>query len=261
MKRYEFSFRTKIKFASEVIEQNFMIRFMPGNYQFQKIYDERLRIYPEESILTFDKDSFGNRTVSGCIKEKHEYFEYEVCGKAFLSKYKVLEPLDRVYLYETVNTSLNEVMKKFTESITKSDDIEEQVKLVSHAVHSRMKYKPNSTNTKTTAKEAFEQGTGVCQDFSHITIAILRKLGIAARYCIGLIVGEGETHAWVEYYDNGAWYGVDPTNDRLIKYGYIKISNGRDYNDCSVDRGCFVSTNKTVNQEIEVLVKVGEIND
>ena len=54
---------------------------------------------------------------------------------------------------------------------------------------------------------------------------------------VGMMVGEGETHAWVEVYHEGSWYGVDPTNNRLADENYIIISRGRDFADCGINRG------------------------
>lgn len=260
MKRYEFSFITKLKFENDIANQHFMLRCLPSDYQFQKIYDEKISIFPEVTC-TFSKDSFDNRTLSGSINSKHEVFEYKVSGKALLSKYKSAEILDRIFLYETSSTSMSKSMQDFAASIPKGDNIHEQAILVSHSVHNKIEYVSESTDTETTAAKAFQQGKGVCQDYAHITIAILRNLKIPARYCAGLIEGEGKTHAWVEYYDGSTWYGIDPTNDKAIEYGYIKISSGRDCSDCVVERGCFTSEDKDVKQIIEISAKVGEIND
>ncbi len=259
LKRYEFSFKTKLKFQNKISNQHFMLKCLPGEYQFQRIYDEKISVLPDVNC-SFNKDSFGNRTISGSIKDKHELFEYKVAGKALLSRYKSTEILDRIFLYETHSTTMSKEMEDFTLSIPEEDSVQKQAISVSHAVYNKMEYVLESTDTETTASKAFHQGKGVCQDYAHITIALLRNLKIPARYCAGLMMGEGKTHAWVEYYDGSSWYGIDPTNDQIIEYGYIKISSGRDCSDCTVDRGCFVSENKEVQQEIQISAKVGEIN-
>ena len=96
--------------------------------------------------------------------------------------------------------------------------------------------------TKPTAGEAFALGCGVCQDYAHILIALCRAKGIAARYVAGMIFGEGATHAWVEIYDNGIWHGLDPTQNKRIDDGYIKLAQGRDSRDCQLNRGVFCGT-------------------
>ena len=69
-------------------------------------------------------------------------------------------------------------------------------------------YIPGVTDIHTTAGEALRLGRGVCQDYAHIMTAVLRYMGIPARYVNGLMIGEGYTHAWVEVYTDGGWYGL-----------------------------------------------------
>jgi transglutaminase-like putative cysteine protease len=61
--------------------------------------------------------------------------------------------------------------------------------------------------------------------------------GITARYVTGFIIGEGVSHAWVEFLDHDQWYGIDPTNNKLVNDEYIKIGHGRDAKDCMINRG------------------------
>ena len=98
-------------------------------------------------------------------------------------------------------------------------------------------YLPKTTDVNTTAEEAFVQGYGVCQDYAHIYISFLHMAGIPARYVTGFIVGEGESHAWVEVLCNDKWYGFDPTHNRRVNDEYIKIGIGRDAKDCMINRG------------------------
>ena len=119
-------------------------------------------------------------------------------------------------------------------------------------------YEPGSTDISTTAGEALKQGKGVCQDYAHIMTAVLRYMGIPARYVAGLMIGEGYTHAWVEVYTRDGWYGLDPTNNLHIDEYYIKLAHGRDYGDCVTDRGCFRGT---AGQVQKIYVKVEEIKN
>jgi transglutaminase-like putative cysteine protease len=70
-------------------------------------------------------------------------------------------------------------------------------------------------------------------------IALCRRQGIPARYVNGFLVGEGETHAWVEIFDGYNWLGFDPTHNCRISDGYVKLAHGRDAHDCSVSRGMY----------------------
>ena len=112
------------------------------------------------------------------------------------------------------------------------------------------------SKTETIASEALARKQGVCKDYAHILIAMCRANGIYSRYVNGFLMGEGATHAWVEFFDNDGWYAIDPTHNRMIDYGYIKVAHGRDAGDCSLNRGVF---NGTTNQLTEIRVIVEEI--
>ena len=114
--------------------------------------------------------------------------------------------------------------------------------------HRRLEYAKGITTVRTTATDAFRLGAGVCQDFAHLTLAVLRPLGIPARYVSGyLYPGEtaqvgmttvGESHAWVEAW-TGEWWGIDPTHDRLAGERHVVVGRGRDYGDVTPLKGIY----------------------
>lgn len=257
MKTYDFEFTTRINFDLPIINHNFILKCFPGNDVCQRICDEKLTIEPS-CKYSLGKDSFGNITVSGTIAEEHNDFIFSIKGKAVLSKYKIMDQLDRMYLYPSQKTIMSDEMTEFYNGITIPENTFEAAKVISDAVNEYMTYEKGMTDSETPGAEAFKWKKGVCQDYAHITIALMRKAGIPARYVAGFIEGDGETHAWVEYYADGAWYAIDPTNKNVVEYGYIKLSHGRDSYDCSVERGCFASKKGIVKQSFDILVKVGE---
>lgn len=88
-------------------------------------------------------------------------------------------------------------------------------------------------------------GSGVCQDYTHIMLAICRLAGLSARYVSGLLPGEGQMHAWVEVLLPGAaqrpptWVGYDPTHQRRCDERYITVAVGRDYQDIAPTSGYY----------------------
>jgi len=115
------------------------------------------------------------------------------------------------------------------------------------AVRSQMAYTPGVTSVYTTAAEAWADGHGVCQDFSHVLLSLLRTIGIPARYVSGYLHTEdeapgdtvvGESHAWVEYWD-GDWQALDPTNDRAVGSAHVIVARGRDYADVAPVKGIY----------------------
>jgi transglutaminase-like putative cysteine protease len=116
------------------------------------------------------------------------------------------------------------------------------------AVRAHLDYDPGSTGVHTTAVEAWDARSGVCQDFAHITLTLLRSAGVPARYVSGYLhpvvafpVGTtvvGQSHAWVEAWV-GEWVAMDPTNGSPTGERHVRVANGRDYADVSPLRGVY----------------------
>lgn len=123
-----------------------------------------------------------------------------------------------------------------------------------HRIHADFEFKTTSTDVDTPLTEAFEQRSGVCQDFAHLMIAALRMLGLAARYVSGYLLtvpppgqeplfGADASHAWVQVYcpDTpglpGGWLELDPTNDLVPDTHHVRLALGRDYGDVTPLRG------------------------
>ncbi|MEP7065725.1 MAG: transglutaminase family protein [Gemmatimonadota bacterium] len=136
---------------------------------------------------------------------------------------------------------------------------EEIVPLDSHALHQWMlailagewtskaiKYQHGQTGVQTPAAMALHLGGGVCQDYAHIAIAVLRTLGVPARYVSGHVLGEGAPHAWFEAIlpdpsDPARLIAMayDPTHHRRPGMSYITVAVGRDYADVAPTSGSF----------------------
>lgn len=120
---------------------------------------------------------------------------------------------------------------------------------VCRLIADRVTYVPGSTEVATLAAEAWEGGSGVCQDFSHLTLGALRSVGIPARYVSGYLhplgtraevgsVVDGESHAWIEFWA-GQWLAYDPTSGRVPGEGHVRLGHGRDYRDVAPLRGTY----------------------
>jgi transglutaminase-like putative cysteine protease len=134
--------------------------------------------------------------------------------------------------------------------------------IVCRFVRDHMEYLSGATNVKTNAMQAWTTGKGVCQDISHVTVGLLRALGLPARYVSGYLhptpdaaIGEavtGESHAWVEWWDGG-WTAFDPTNAVEIGPRHVTLGRGRDYGDVPPFKGLFsgpTSEGNTVTVEV-----------
>ena len=100
----------------------------------------------------------------------------------------------------------------------------------------------------TSAVQAWNERAGVCQDYAHLTLLMLRAVGVPCRYVSGYLhpkrsagLGEsvaGQSHAWVEAW-TGNWWAIDPTNNTSIFEQHVSVGVGRDYADVPPLKGVF----------------------
>lgn len=115
-------------------------------------------------------------------------------------------------------------------------------------VYREMIYTKSVTDVFTTGAVAFSMRRGVCQDYAHIAIALSRACGLPARYVSGHLLGEGATHAWVEFLIPASAGGgarvlsLDPTNGCATDLRYVVVAVGRDYDDVAPTSGVFIGS-------------------
>jgi transglutaminase-like putative cysteine protease len=123
---------------------------------------------------------------------------------------------------------------------------------LNEAIYNLFAYVPNSTKVDSPIEEALHTRRGVCQDFAHIMIALVRRLQIPCRYVSGYMFHrndddtekdrslEGASHAWVEALVPGlGWVAFDPTNNLVGGDRHIRVAIGRDYADVPPTRGVY----------------------
>jgi transglutaminase-like putative cysteine protease len=128
-----------------------------------------------------------------------------------------------------------------------ADPLEAAAEIISW-VGDRVAYVPGATQVQTSAQEAWDMGKGVCQDMAHLTVALLREVGLPARYVSGYLHPEpeaqpgdemtGQSHAWVEYWA-GTWIACDPTNRAQVGERHVLVAAGRDYGDVPPLKGIY----------------------
>ena len=106
-------------------------------------------------------------------------------------------------------------------------------------LHQKMAYTPGTTNINTTAEEALLNGSGVCQDHTHVFISTARLLNIPARYVSGYLmlnntIEQTASHAWAEAHIEGlGWVGFDAANDICPNETYVRLACGLDYREAA----------------------------
>jgi transglutaminase-like putative cysteine protease len=144
----------------------------------------------------------------------------------------------------------------------RADSVAGTAEAVCEYIFKHFKYVKGITTVETTLDEILSLQSGVCQDFVHLMLHILRSLGIPCRYVSGYICpnksgmrGEGATHAWVDVWIPAyGWTGIDPTNNVWVTNKHVKLAVGRNFADCSPAKGSFKGP---AQQKLSVYVSVG----
>ncbi len=172
--------------------------------------------------------------------------------------------LDRFHevLTPTRYTPASKRIERVGRKIAKSAAPREAVLAAARWVRSELDYVAGSTGVHSSGLDALREGKGVCQDFAHLSLILLRGMGIPARYVSGYLhphraaaIGEavdGESHAWVQVW-TGAWWNYDPTNDAEINEQYVSVGVGRDYADVTPLKGIYSGQGST---DLDVVVEI-----
>jgi transglutaminase-like putative cysteine protease len=146
------------------------------------------------------------------------------------------------------------------------DDPLVMIRTLNNSLFGTFAYTPKSTRVDSPIDDALRSRQGVCQDFAHVMIALVRSAGVPCRYVSGYLFhrvedhdrsSDGATHAWVEaLLPDLGWVGFDPTNDLIAGERHVRVAVGRDYADVPPTRGVFQGTS-AVRSELAVAVTVG----
>lgn len=269
---------TKYEYDRPVKESVNEIKIYPFTESMLEVLHHEIDITGQPDILVV-KDYWGNRTGMFNLISSHRELMIESklivrTLNSSLSPVNSKTGLDELKKEVTNNLSLLELAKPAEPELR--EEISSLVKEFYSAgmpvaviiekcgnyIFNYFKYIRGITTVETTVKEILEHRSGVCQDFAHVMLEILRSLGIPSRYVSGYICpdkkgmrGEGATHAWVEAWIPGiGWAGNDPTNNVWVTGYHVKLAVGRHFNDCTPVKGTFKGPAR---QSLSVYVSVG----
>ncbi len=165
------------------------------------------------------------------------------------------------YLLETPRTALDEELTDLASSLRAAHRVPvEAARAVCDLVREEISYVPGTTGVLTDAVQIWRQKAGVCQDISHLAIALLRTMGVPARYVSGYLhpktnaaIGEetvGQSHAWIEWWA-GEWRAFDPSYGVPVAERHVVVGRGRDYGDVPPLKGVYAGPAGT-GQQVEV---------
>ncbi len=173
----------------------------------------------------------------------------------------VIDRFDEL-LRPTEHTPASRQVAPVGKKIAKSQGPADAVVAAADWVRSELDYLPGTTSVHSSGLDALNEGKGVCQDFVHLSLMLLRSMGIPCRYVSGYlfpqrhaVVGDtvdGRSHAWIEAW-TGGWWDYDPTNHTQITEQYVSVGAGRDYADVSPLKGIYSGRGAT---DLEVVVEV-----
>jgi transglutaminase-like putative cysteine protease len=269
---------TKYHYEKPVTESVNEIRIYPFFSEEQEILQHDLTITNHPDVQVY-RDYWGNRVGLFSIIEPNN--ELVIESKLLIrttrnSAVEAKPESDFVHLKTEMTQNLQLIELAKAELISGQDEIQKicdkvynetrsVAEVVSECcayVFENYTYSKGITTIETTIDEILEHQSGVCQDFAHLLLQILRTMEIPSRYVSGYICphkngmrGEGATHAWVEAWIPGyGWAGVDPTNNIWVTNTHVKLAVGRNFTDCSVVKGTFKGPAR---QDLYVFVSVG----
>ena len=256
-----FEYKMEINYEEYISRCFFTIKCIPREDARQHLLGIELSVLPETEY-SMGEDSFGNRQIYGSETEPHNQFLFQSIGDVEIIQTDYEEISDETAGIFRIphgkcipGSRLSEYYQSHDFSKCKSPY--EICMAWMHKLHRDFSYVPGATQFHTGAEEAWGMGRGVCQDYAHIYVTLLRMAGIPARYVCGMIIGEGASHAWAEALCGDKWVAFDPTNDCLVSDQHIKIGHGRDAADCAINRG-LIWNNGVQLQKIAVLVEKRE---
>lgn len=247
---------TSFQYESEVSASFNEARMTPVNTDGQFVISHELKVNPFSTIYSYE-DYFGTAVKSFDIQTPHTYLEIisqslvETSAPAVGNLNASWEDLtDETFInelreYLSLTPLVNLIHPHFNLRSQKTPL--DAVQFLNKAMREQITYAPGSTNVYSPASEAWEKRAGVCQDFTHASLSILRSAGIPARYVSGYLyngsgeIGEqviGESHSWAEAWV-GHWLPFDPTNGNPVAEDHVLVARGRDYHDVSPLKGIF----------------------
>jgi transglutaminase-like putative cysteine protease len=261
-------FLTEYRYDVAVTDNLNALRVRPATTSTQRCDEFHTRIEPEARVSRH-LDYFGTEVLEFGIPTSHEQLTIDVRARVVTSAPP--DPPDGTW-DSLLTPSYVDAAGEFAlpwqdqpaltglESLDEAlegDSPLETLEQLCELIPDRFEYRPGATYVGSSIRDLLDLGAGVCQDFVHLSLVLLRRRGIAARYVSGYLWAapedhgtdsvEVDTHAWLEALLPGSdgrgepvWVSADPTNRRLAGETHVKIGHGRFYSDVPPVKGLFM---------------------
>jgi transglutaminase-like putative cysteine protease len=271
---------TNFKYEPAVRESVMEVRMQPRTDFRQRCLSFSLTIDPRASMMMY-RDFYGNAVHNFDIPERHRMIEVMAQAIVDVLPARALDAEavgDWAELDERVaQTDYWEMLlpshfarpSELLERLAGELDLRrrgnplEVLQELNSKLYELFDYAPNTTEVDSPIDDALKARRGVCQDFAHIMITLVRQLKIPCRYVSGYLYHQdksqdrspaGATHAWVEaYLGELGWVAFDPTNNLEGCDRHVRVAVGRDYSDVPPTRGVYKGEAES---ELSVLVTV-----
>ncbi|MFK4751532.1 transglutaminase family protein [Oceanobacter antarcticus] len=264
---YRIRHTTEYVYHSRVSHCYNMAHVTPRDTLRQQCLSTRVDVLPGAAFTSNRSDYFGNNAYHFEIQKPHKKLvitstsevrtgvqkaapdlEFGIsCRDALEAMSSSRTPevlLAREFLLDSPMLKSSQILQEFAANLFEDDKpLLTAVMALTSKIYQEFEYSPASTTIATPLQEVLDSRRGVCQDFAHLQIAILRSLGFAARYVSGYLetlpppgqekmVGADATHAWLAVYAPGeGWFEYDPTNNCMAHEQHIVTAWGRDFYD------------------------------
>ncbi|MBC7847620.1 MAG: transglutaminase family protein [Flavobacterium sp.] len=269
---------TKYQYTWPIKESINEIRLFPHNFDNQDVLQHQISISHNPNV-EISLDYYGNRVGNFNNLDAHTEMTIESRMLVRVNHSLKIPEIDATTVEDLAIEKVNSILLQrlcYPETISKQKQINLILKKINlpgksivaiaqecnEYIYKHFTYTKGITTVQTTLDEILEIRKGVCQDFAHVLLQLLRTVGIPSRYVSGYVCpnesglrGEGATHAWVEIYTpTQGWLGLDPTNNIWTMDNHVKLSVGRNFYDCTLVKGTFKGFAK---QTLSVSVSIG----
>jgi transglutaminase-like putative cysteine protease len=237
------TYQMQIDFSQPVSHHQYLFRLLPRLDRYQA---QQMRLMIDQQVIDLNQvqtDGFGNALIAGQSLNAHSGLTVQLTALLRSQPYADL-PSPQLFLPHTPLTYLSqaEASAWLIDLDTRQvQDTKDLALTLMRCVFSRLSYQRGQTQIHHPVRALLMQPIGVCQDYAHLLIALLRHHRLPARYMVGVAQGEGESHAWVEVWLGDAWLALDPTHNNEITADmpYLSFAMGRDSSDCTLNAGTF----------------------
>lgn len=274
---------TRFRYSRPVWQSVMELRMQPRSYNTQRCFTFQLSVSPQARVFSY-QDHFGNSVHHFDVPGQHRQLTITADALVDVENPAPLPEslgpnawdeldamIDREDYWDMLMPSRFACTSPEVEALAKAVGVVERggrepLELLTHLnseLYHYFSYVKSSTGVNSTIEDAIRSRQGVCQDFAHTMIAIVRNLRIPCRYVSGYVhrdpgqvdrSDEGATHAWVEaLLPHIGWVGFDPTNNLIVGGRHIRTAIGRDYSDVSPTVGTMKGSAET---ELQVRVRV-----